>query len=142
MHRLAPEDVAFAKDFETGVISPADFDHHAHLRLAYMFLATHGPSRAPLAFRKALLAYLTHHRIDSSKYHETLTQAWLQAVWLFMQRAGDTPSSVAFLARSETLQASQVMLTHYSRALLFSDEARRSFVPPDLDPIQRGSDGD
>lgn len=142
MHRLTPADVAFAKDFERGVISPADFDHHAHLRLAYVFLATHGPGNAPLEFRKALLSYLAHHRIDPSKYHETLTQAWLQAVWLFMQRAGETSGSDDFLAQAETLKDSRVMLTHYSSALLFSAEARRGFVPPDLDPIQRGPDGD
>lgn len=135
MHRLTSADLAFAKDFEGGVIPPADFDHTAHLRLAYVFLATHGPDKAPPVFREALLAYLKHHGIDPSKFHETLTQAWLQAVWLFMQRAGETAGSEAFLARSETLHDSAVMLTHYSRELLFSDQARQAFVPPDLDPI-------
>lgn len=109
MHRLTPADPAFAKAFEAGAIPPANFDHMTHLRLAYVFLATHGPDKAPPVFREALPAYMTHHGSDPSKFHETLTQTWLKAVWLFMQRAGEE--------------------------LPFSARARPTFVPPDRDPI-------
>ena len=83
--------------------------------------------------------FLSHHQIDAAKFHETLTQAWLQAVWSFMQRFGDTVDSDAFLAKSQVLHDPTVMLTHYSREVLFSDEARRQFVVPNLDPIPRGA---
>lgn len=135
MHRVTATDLAFAEAFVAGAIPPPSFDHKSHLRLAYVFLATHGPDRAPSAFRDALLEYLRHHGIDLGKYHETLTRAWLHAVWLFMQRAGVTASSDEFLAKSEMLHDAKVMLTHYSKELLLGEEARRTFVLPDLDPI-------
>ena len=91
------------------------------------------------AFRRSLQGFLRHHRIDPAKFHETLTQAWLQAVWHFMQRAGDTSGSDDFLQRSAVLHDPNVMLTHYSRDLLFGEEARSRFVVPDLEPIPPGA---
>ena len=137
MNSVTDADLEFARQFSSGNISPAEFDHPAHLRLAYIHLATHGPDEAVTTFREALLGFLRRHQVDPGKFHETLTQAWLQAVWYFMQRFGDTTSADDFLQKSTVLHDSKVMLTHYSRELLFSDEARRQFVEPDLDPIPR-----
>ncbi len=137
MHVLTTPDLEFANRFASGALPPREFDHTAHLRLAYVHLATHGPEAAVTTFRDALLTYLRHHQIDAGKFHETLTQAWLRAVWHFMQRAGDTMSSDDFLRASIVLQDPQVMLTHYSREVLFSETARRAFVAPDLEPIPR-----
>jgi hypothetical protein len=139
MNRLSDADVSFGRLFDAGELSPASFDHKAHLKLAYVHLATHGPDNAVATFRGSLQRFLSHHQIDPAKFHETLTQAWLQAVWYFMQRYGDTANSDAFLARSQVLHDPKVMLTHYSSELLFSDEARRQFVVPNLDPIPRGA---
>lgn len=38
-HRVSAEDERFRADFEWGAVAPADFDHRAHVRLAYAFLA-------------------------------------------------------------------------------------------------------
>ena len=138
MNSLDPNDREFERRFSSGAISPAEFDHKSHLRLAYIHLVTHGPDEAVITFREALLGFLRHHQIDPAKFHETLTQAWLQAVWYFMQRFGDTTSADDFLQKSTVLQDSKVMLTHYSRDVLFSDEARKRFVEPDVDPIPKG----
>jgi tRNA(Glu) U13 pseudouridine synthase TruD len=56
-----------------------------------------------------------------------------------MQRFGGTTDSDDFLGKSLVLHDPKVMLTHYSREVLFSDEARRQFVVPNLDPIPRGA---
>ena len=135
MNGLTSADLEFAQRFTAGELPPRDFDHRAHLRLAYVHLAGHGPDEAVMTFREALLGFLRHHQIDPNKFHETLTRAWLQAVWLFMQRAGDTADSEDFMQRSSVLHDPKVMLTHYSKDVLFGDEARRRFVVPDLDPI-------
>ncbi len=135
MNRLSSADSEFARRFDAGEIEPAAFDHRAHLRLAYVHLVTHGPDAAVGTFRNSLQAFLQRHQIDAAKFHETLTQAWLQAVWHFMQRSGNTRDSDEFLERSSVLQDPKVMLTHYSREMLFSDDARRQFVAPDLEPI-------
>ncbi len=138
MHLLTTADQEFRRCFEAGELLPSAFDHRAHLRLAYVHLATHGPDRAVATFRESLQQFLLYHSIDVAKFHATLTQAWLQAVWYFMQRVGDTCSSDEFLDKSSALHDPNVMLTHYSSSVLFSEEARRQFVVPDLDPIPHG----
>jgi len=138
LHQLTGIDLEFRRQFEAGELAPGDFNHRAHLRLGYVHLASQGPDQAVTSFRNALLAYLRHHKIDPNKFHETLTQAWLMAVWHFMQRAGETSGSEDFLQCSTELLDPKVMLRHYSRELLSSDDARKSFIEPDLDPIPSG----
>ena len=135
MFALSEDDRLFWSEWASGAMGPGDFNHRAHLRLAYLHLAAFGPEAAAAAFRESLLAFLARHGVDDSKYHETVTRAWLLAVWHFMQKAGATASSQDFLAKSEVLLDSRVMLTHYSKDLLFSASARRQFVEPDLEPI-------
>jgi hypothetical protein len=135
--QLSDEDVALRAAFESGALPPADFTHRAHVALAYVYLAPGDVEGAIEDMRRGLAAYLRHHGIDPAKYHETLTRAWVLAVWHFMSRSGPLGSSADLIAQNAILLDSKIMLTHYSAALLFSDEARRAFVEPDLDPIPR-----
>ena len=50
-----------------------------------------------------------------------------------MNRSTST-SAADFIARNQELLDSKIMLTHYSASVLFSADARASFVEPDLDP--------
>lgn len=133
--RLSPDDLRFRADFEACRSTPASFDHRAHVRLAYAYLAEHDVETAVTRMRTALLAFLRHNDIDVSKYHETMTRAWLLAVRHFMARSPASPSADAFIEANPILLDSRIMLTHYSTDSLFSDQARARFVEPDLDPI-------
>lgn len=136
-HRISTDDRDFLRSFDGCQVSPQQFDHRAHLRLAYILLAEHDFAHAADRFRDALHAFLRANGIDAAKYHETMTQAWLLAVQLFMKRAGLTVSAEEFLSHSTVLLDPRVMFTHYSRELIGSELARRQFVEPDLDPIPR-----
>ena len=135
MHTLTAEDQEFRRQFETLAISPAEFNHRAHLRLAYAYLAEHGVDESVDLMRAALSGFIRHHQIDPAKYHETLTRAWILAVRHFMERAGTTTGADDFLAKSTPLLDPAVMMTHYSKDRLFSAGARSAFVAPDLSPI-------
>jgi hypothetical protein len=135
MNALSGADLEFERQFARGELAPSQFSHRSHLRLAYVHLAQHGPEEAVATFRESLLGFLRHNQIDPAKFHETLTQAWLQAVWRFMRRHAPTADSEEFLERSSVLHDPKVMLTHYSEGVLFGADARRRFVAPDLDPI-------
>ena len=74
-HATSPEDRRFRDDFEAFRVAPATFDHRAHIRLAYVYLTEGGTEEAASRMRGALLAFLEHHAIDVSKYHETMTRA-------------------------------------------------------------------
>lgn len=136
-HQASPADRLFREDFISGGITPAQFDHRAHVRLAFVLLTESGIDEAVGAMRSALHAFLAHHRIDTAKYHETMTRAWILAVRHFMDRTKPCTSADEFIDSNPMLLDTRIMLTHYSAALLFSPEARSAFIEPDIQPIPR-----
>ena len=136
-HDLSQSDREFRAAFEAGAYAPADFSHRAHVRLAYVYLAESDVEQALERYRAALIGFLSHHGIPATKYHETLTRAWLLGVHHFMHRSPEASSADDFIARNPLLLDSKIMLTHYSADLLFSPQARADFVEPNLDPIPR-----
>lgn len=135
-HQLSPDDRAFLSAFATGAMAPAQFDHEAHVRLAYGFLADAEVEAAVRQMRDALRDFLRRHQIPPEKFHETMTRAWILAVRHFMDRGAST-SFQDFITRHPELLDTRIMLTHYSAAALFSPEARAAFREPDLEPIPR-----
>jgi hypothetical protein len=134
-HGLSSDDRAFRARFETGDVAPAEFNHRAHVRLAYVYLADNDTGHAVALMRGALRNFLRHHGVPATKYHETLTRAWVLAVRHFMNKTAVISSADAFIAANPVLLDSMIMLTHYSAELLFSDQARGRFVEPDLSDI-------
>ena len=137
MHALSDDDRRFRADFESGALLPAAFDHRAHVRLAYVYLAGGDTDAAVDRMRAGLRAFLSRHGIDPSKYHETMTRAWVLAVRHFMASSPGAASADVFIDANPRLLDRRIMLTHYSAGLLFSSEARAQFVEPDLDGIPR-----
>ena len=126
----------FHSAFEGCTVAPSQFNHEAHVRLAYVYLAEGTVDSAVEKMRDALLNFLDHNRIPRSKFHETLTRAWVLAVRHFMDKS-PSESAGDFIAQNPELLDSKIMLTHYSASVLFSEDARASFVEPDLDPIPK-----
>ena len=133
-HRASDEDRQFRLAFDACTIAPSEFNHQAHVRLAYIYLTEGDANSAVQKMRDALLTFLEHNNVPRSKFHETLTRAWVLAVQHFMNRSTST-SAADFIAKNPELLDSKIMLTHYSASVLFSADARASFVEPDLDPI-------
>jgi len=137
-HALSLADREFQQRFMANGMAPAQFHHREHLRLAYIFLVQHGSAEAAYpAFRDALQSFLRHHGIDPAKYHATLTQAWLLAVLHFMEISAPLASADAFLGSNTVLLDPAIMLTHYSRDLIKSEQARAGFVEADIQRIPR-----
>src|SRR5687768_4332226 len=102
-HEVSNSDLEFRAAFEAGAYAPADFSHRAHVRLAYVYLATNDVERATTLMRGAIVNYLRHHGIAPTKYHETLTQAWILAVFHFMHRTTVAMSADDFIERTPLL---------------------------------------
>jgi hypothetical protein len=107
---LSDDDRRFRADFEACAILPAAFDHRAHVRLAYTYLAEADDEAAVDRMRAALLAFLLHNGVDPSKYHETMTRAWVLAVRHFMAKSPVCESADAFIASNPTLLDTKIML--------------------------------
>ena len=133
--RISQADCSLQSQFEQGLLPTAEFTHRAHVVVAYAYLARDGVDAATTNMRTGLVSYLKHHGIDPGKFHETLTTAWVLAVWHFMQRSAPCASADDLIARNPELLDAGIMLTHYSAARLFSDEARATWIEPDLQAI-------
>ena len=136
-HRLSANDRDFRTEFEACRFPPAEFSHRAHVRLAYVYLAEHDTDTSHQLMHNSLLNFILHHGVDVSKYHETMTRAWIMAVRHFMETSPSSESSETFIENNPRMLDSKIMMTHYSAEVLFSDEARARFVEPNLSPIPR-----
>ncbi|MEM1433850.1 MAG: hypothetical protein AAGG11_07350 [Pseudomonadota bacterium] len=132
---LSSADRTFVADIEACEFPIADFDHQAHLRLAYIYLTSGNPIAATRQMEASLRTLLSFNGVDAGKFHVTLTRAWIFAVYHFMQRVPDCASSADFVASAPQLLNTQIMETHFSPELLFSETARNTTVYPDRDPI-------
>lgn len=129
-------DNIFRASFEAGQIVPADFNHRGHLRLAYTYLCDGNTKFAYKKMKIAIRNLLKNNGVDESKYHETLTMAWIQAVRHFMEMSkGGAQSFDEFVKMDDRILNDKIMLSHYSKELLFSNTARARFVKPDLQAI-------
>ncbi|MEL6417052.1 MAG: hypothetical protein AAFY39_01415 [Pseudomonadota bacterium] len=133
--RPSIEDVGFKDRFEAGEVGPSEFRHRDHLKLVYVYLCEDSVEAANDRMRLSLTKFLKDNDVPASKYHETLTLSWTQAVKHFMLQAGAPASFDEFIAVDERLLDTNIMLTHYERETLFSDRARSEFVQPDVEPI-------
>ena len=140
-HLIADVDRVFKGLIETRGFPLSEFDHRAHLRLAYIYLVQTGNVDDSVELmRDALLGLMKQAGIEpSEKYHETLTEAWVLAIHHFMNRTEPSSSANDFINQNPALLESEIMLTHSSAALWYSAGAHRSFVKqkPDLSPQQR-----
>jgi hypothetical protein len=136
-HRVSPDERLLVNQLESSTLAPSQFDHRAHVRAAYVYLAEADPEAATARMRAALLTFLQHHGIPASKYHATMTEAWILAVRHFMALTPEAESSDAFIDANPQLLDSRIMLSHYSASLLFSPEARAEFMEPDQSPIPK-----
>lgn len=134
-HKASRQDREFCLAFEAFEVDPGDFDHRAHVRLAYVYLCTMGPQQAAAAMKESLLGFLEHLGADPGKFHETMTQAWVSAVRHFMDLTEPCSSFEEFIEANASLLNAKIMLSHYSAEVLFSDAARARFIAPDVAPI-------
>jgi hypothetical protein len=113
----------------------SDWTHAAHFASALWLLKRRGL----LAMREMgplIMAYNEATGVantDTSGYHETITLASLRAAHSWLLKRPDAPMHVVLGEMLTTpIGRSDWVFTYWSRALLFSVAARRSWVEPDL----------
>ena len=131
------DDIEFKNQMESCEFPASEFNHRAHLRLAYIYLSKTNTEKSSDLMRDTLNRFLIYNGVDLSKYHATLTKAWILAVHHFMNKTGDSSSADEFINKNTEMLDTKIMMTHYSAEVLFSDEARAAFLQPNLDPIPR-----
>lgn len=120
-------------DFETCRTRKDDFHHAHHLVVAVVYLESFSLEAAVKKLRESLQRFLDHHSIDKQKYNETLTVFWLEMVVLELRRL---PEDLGLVDKCnsviDALNNPKLASEFYSEKLLWSEQARKTFVDPDL----------
>jgi hypothetical protein len=143
-------DAEFARRIECGEIRSEDFHHREHLRVAWACLQAADSVDAACARMCAAIRTFAAKAGRPGKYHETMTIFWVRLLADVRERMTGERELDAVLPAHPFLLDKDAPLACYSRARLFSDDARLAWQSPDLAPIgshapathSRGSPGD
>ena len=132
-YKTVGEIEAVVLGFESCRTDKGDFKHREHLTVAASYLSASTQKQAADKMRVGLVRFLAHHGVGLEKYNETLTMFWVEMVRQTLTETGPDSSLVEKCNRViEVLGNPTLAFDYYSRELLWSDEARKACVKPDL----------
>ena len=127
---------ALVRSFEELTLPKARWTHRAHLAAALWYLRRFPREEATRRVREGIKAYNARHG-NGAGYHETVTLAWVAVVARFLaEHDHGQPLSSLTAALLEACGGRDHLLVYYTEGVLMSEEARRTWVPPDLRPIE------
>lgn len=125
--------------FESCTLPRAEWKHAAHLTVALWYLRRLPRAEATDRLRRGIQRYNACQG-NGVGYHETITLAWIAVVTRFLADCDFGQSQAALtLGLLERCGDKLYLQRFYSRGVLMSDEARRTWVPPDLAPFEADS---
>jgi hypothetical protein len=131
-----------AREFIALTLPKAEWTHKAHLRVGLWHALRFSDETALDLLRARIRSYNESTggiNSDTAGYHETITRFYLVMIRAFLQSV-DRLRPVDELAQEliERCGDRVLPLRHYSKERLFSVEARRCWVEPDLLPLPGG----
>ncbi|HFA51349.1 MAG TPA: hypothetical protein ENJ95_20230 [Bacteroidetes bacterium] len=120
-----------------------EFTHEAHLLAGLYLLSKHDDNTLPIIRQhlKKYLKYIGVESTDTSGYHETMTVYWLhQLKKRFADKNGKihwNQGTVDELIDDEILTERNLWLSHYSKELMMSVEARKKYIEPDIVAVKK-----
>ena len=136
LYQTDEEAEGIVRRFESCELPPAEFNHREHLLVALCYLLRMGEEDALKRVRAGIDAYVAAHGINPSLYHETITAFWMKRVRAYLTRAR-ADAGLADLVNGLAAEcgSSRLIFDYYSKELIDSEAARRSWVEPDLRPL-------
>lgn len=127
---------AFVARFEQCCVGKQEWTHQAHLVTGFWYVHCLGADRALEKMRVGIRRHnesVGTPNTDTRGYHETITRLYLQYIASHIQKQ----SALSFENCLANLLASEVAssgwpLTLYTRERLFSVEARKSWIEPEV----------
>lgn len=129
---MTPGERTLLEQFEQATLPPDSLDHEAHVKLGWLYLRR-DPLLAALARFTAALARFAAAHGQGSRYHETITWAYMLLINERMERQGRDQPWERFAARNRDILTGgkRALAAYYRPETLDSDLARRSFLLPD-----------
>jgi len=117
---------------ERCLLGKEEFHHRDHLAVAVVYLYSADIEIAMDRMRASLKRFAAHHGV-SGLYHETLTRFWLRQVEMRRDRGLCLRDAVRSI--QERLSDKNLAFEYYSRERIDSQEARATWIEPDLRPL-------
>jgi hypothetical protein len=123
-------DHEFLHAFESGHLHP--FPHRDHIRMAWLYLRANDEDTAFHKIRYGI-QHLAATLGASTQYQETMTMFWAKAVQTAI--TSDVEDFAQFQTQHPELFDARYVNQFYTPELLWSEQARREWVTPDLQPM-------
>ncbi len=129
-------DSEFIAAFEGCTFPKEQWTHAAHIRMAWFYLLHHPAEQALEKIRTGIQRYNASH--GGTGYHESVTCVYAR---LIGHRIASAPESAVTWERFQAAwpelfdRQSPPPLRYYRKETIASEEARRRFVEPDLQPL-------
>lgn len=134
-HYKSPDEIiAVVKGFETCETKPEQFSHRAHITVCVWYLSQSGFDVAEKKMKEGLHRFLSHY--DLHGYNETITMFWLKVLQQHLSQSKDNDSIVNLVnGIAEACGDSKIISQHYSKEILQTEEAKTTWIEPDLKPF-------
>jgi hypothetical protein len=127
-------DVELTRALERCEIANENFRHVSHLHVAWVYLAESSSVQQAADKTRDTLRRFAAAAGKPQKYHETITLFWVHL--LSRVRAASRGEHLEEIVHANPqLLEKNFPLAYYSTERLFSNEARTSWVEPDLKPL-------
>ena len=126
--------------FVTKTLPAKAWTHNAHLTVGLWYVSKFGKQETASQMPNLIRKYnesLGNVNSDTTGYHETITQYWIWLLDCYWQQVREKMSLVNacnYLISSSFGNPSS-FLTFYSKPIIFSIDARTTFIEPDLQPL-------
>jgi hypothetical protein len=127
-------DVELTRALERGEVANENFNHVSHLHVAWVYLAESSSVQQAANKMRDTLRRFAGAAGKPQKYHETITLFWVHLLSRAHAVSGGERLEEIVHANPQLLEKN-FPLAYYSAERLFSDEARTSWVEPDLKPL-------
>lgn len=144
MHTFIPfttndEIAAIGNGVLSRTLPKSDWTHAAHFATALWLMSCHPETDVSRVMPEMIRTYNEATGVantETSGYHETITQASIRAARAFLRdRPDDALFETCNALMASSLGKSDWILCYWSRSRLFSPEARRSWLEPDIQPL-------
>jgi len=131
------------KAWEALALPLAQWDHRAHVRVAFTYLRRHPFPQALEKMRSGIKAFNARHQVPETPtigYNETTTHALMHLIAATMQAYGQakpTANGDVFCDTHPQLMTPFVLRLFYSPQRRMHPMAKSQFVEPDLTPLPR-----
>jgi hypothetical protein len=128
------DDNEFLNAFHRNSLPSEEFRHRGHLRLAWLILNHHEHSEAATIIAREINRFASAQG-GARRYHESLTRFWVHMVNHAKENAPDANNLDELIARFPILLDKNLPYRHWKSETFNSQEARISWVGPDLLPL-------